>query len=153
MFSDRPGFPATTVPLDLMATFDASGEWGVAPEDFGDGGAVIIPDIETHEPLLPTVDLEVRLRSDASGRHDRSARSIHIDAAFNFQVLIWSSELKIRLDGGTYTLGADQVSGAPIDTATGAVRLAAAGTFSGGKLNGTRCLVQLTGNFQPNPWP
>ena len=154
LYTDRPGLEQTTKPLPLRARFAPSGHWQVDKNGFADDGLMLIPDIETGGALVPTVDLRVRLRERARGRHHKASGSIHIDAGFRFTVVLFSSTLDLRLDGGTYALpaGKAQVAGEPLDAPTGRVALAGLGTFTGGQLHGVNCLVRLEGRFDPNPW-
>jgi hypothetical protein len=138
---DLASQPATGA-LPLQATFDAEGRWRVEPQDFGDGGRFDIP----------SANVSISLREAAIGRHDSATAEIDVVLSCAFDLPLGDSTLQIQLDPGTYTLDAYSVAGAPLDAGTGRVRLAGAGNFKHGMLNGYRCLVEVDGSFTPNPW-
>lgn len=154
LYTDSPGLEQTSKPLSLRARFAPTGHWQVDKNGFADNGLMLIPDIETGDVLVPTVDLRVRLRERARGRHDKASGGIHIDAGFRFTVVLFSSTLDLRLDGGTHALPGTttEVAGGLLDPLTGRIELAGLGTFVSGQLHGIHCLVRLEGRFDPNPW-
>ncbi|HAX20950.1 MAG TPA: hypothetical protein DCY64_11790 [Hydrogenophaga sp.] len=128
--------------LPLIAIFGPAGEWMIKRHHFGTGGRFEIPG----------EDVVISLRFDAAGQHDATQGSIQIDMSCLFDLPLLDSKLKIKLDHQSYQLGNHKVSGAPIDSATGRIRLAGSGKFSAGMLGGHDCLIEVAGMFNPNPW-
>lgn len=128
--------------LPLIATFGPAGVWMIKRNHFGTGGRFEIPG----------EDVVISLRFDAAGQHDAAQGSAQIDLSCLFDLPLLDSKLKIKLDHQSYQLGSYSVSGAPIDSATGSIRLAGSGKFSAGMLGGHDCLIEVSGTFSPNPW-
>lgn len=153
MWSTRPTFPGPKVQeLKLSVECHPDGRWSVAPEDFGTDGEVVIDDIDAGP--LGKAKLTVTLAETARGRLDLATRAMHVDATFDFFMLLRSSELALRLDGGSYTVtppGAT-AAGAVWDATTGALRLAGRAVFDAGWLGGDECLVLMEGVLDPRPW-
>ncbi len=153
LHSTRPGMEGPKEqPLRFAALSDADGRWRVEPQDFGDGGFVKLPDVDT--PLGPA-QLAVSIDGPARGRWNADP-GLWIDVPFVFTVVVpflgeRSSFATVRLDTGTHQLG----TGGPVaqgrhyDPATGRLVLAGQGVFEQGHLDGVVLLVALTGRLQP----
>jgi hypothetical protein len=152
MHSTRASFPGPKeVPLRFAASFEADGRWRVERSDFGDGGSVVIPDIDSG--IIGNVELVVTLSRPARGTVDLATGMVRLDARFDFDVGLRTSTLALKLDSSTHTLDQPPATadGAPVDAGTGAVRLAGKARFVGGWLGGDDCLVLLDGVLLPNP--
>ena len=135
---DQPALGA----LPFIATFGPAGAWMIKRHHFGTGGRFEIPG----------EDVVISLRFDAAGQYDAAQGSALIDLSCLFDLPLLDSKLKIKLDQQTYQLGNHNVSGAPLDSANGWLRLAGSGKFSAGMLAGHDCLIEVAGTFSPSPW-
>ncbi len=148
MYSTRAGFAGPKdLPLNFAASFAADGRWTVAPADFGDGGRLVIPDVEV--PVFGKSRLVVTLDTTAIGKHEVAGGAVTLTATFKFRILGTSSTLALQLDTGTHELERppSTVSGAPLDLTNGRLVLAGKASFEGGDLDGDTCLVALDGQL------
>ena len=149
LYSDDTQFEKKVgLEISFRARFDPP-VWRVRAADFK---PVELADVESGGRKF---DLVVTLDEDAKGSYDVTTGALSIFTVFEFNPdlpLVPSSDLKITLDGGSYTLrpGAE-VRGSPYDKTTGALSLAGIGTFVSGTLRDTRCAIQLDGVFKPQP--
>jgi hypothetical protein len=125
---------------------------GAATFSVTDFKRVVVPDIDSPVGKLT---LTASLTEDGSGELDVATGAMTVKVKFRFEFdhpLVRSSVLRLALTTAQATMPAgDVITGSPLQAATGAFKLVAAGTFKGGALDKDLCGVIVEGTFTPSP--
>lgn len=148
MYTSRQDFPNPDArDVRFTAAFKADGSWTVAAGGFT---PIVIKDVQTDD--VGTIDITIRLAAPAKGTWNAATGLFTLQARFTFTVVL-DIDLTVKFDADKpHSLPPHPVlQGQLLDATTGEFALAGEGGFTKFPLAGVKCVLKISGKFEPIP--